>query len=226
MKYGLTFISILFVITSFAQTRITANEAIKKLNSSKIQLLDVRTEEEFNKKHIKNAVNINWADKTNFEVQTANLSKKKPIYIYCLSGGRSTKAASYLSKKGFKVYEIEGGILSWESENLPLEKPTQEFSDMDESQYLSIIKNHNVVLVDFYAEWCGPCKELNPIIDQIAKKYKNNIKIIKINTDNNGDLVKELGVRNIPQIYIYKDGKKSWSHIGLVDFETIDKHLN
>ncbi|MEG1553743.1 MAG: rhodanese-like domain-containing protein [Rikenellaceae bacterium] len=78
-----------------------------------IQLIDVRTPEEFAEGHIGKAVNINYND-VNFEEHTSNsLNKTLPVAIYCRSGVRSHNAAAILFKNGFKVYELQGGILSW-----------------------------------------------------------------------------------------------------------------
>jgi len=78
-----------------------------------IQLIDVRTPNEFNRGHIKNAININFYN-GNFYEQMSKLDKNKEIYIYCRSGNRSSKAAYKLKEQGFtKIYDLQGGILNW-----------------------------------------------------------------------------------------------------------------
>lgn len=224
MKYLLTASALFFSILSFAQTKINAEEAYKKIKK-KTQLVDVRTTEEYSKMHIKNSLHINWNDKENFDVSTKKLNKKKPIYIYCLSGGRSKKAAEYLTQQGFEVFEIEGGIMKWEAANLPLVNLDNKISGLTLKDYKSLVKSHPVVLVDFYAEWCAPCKEMAPAIEQIAKTHKENVKVLKINTDENSTLTKQLGISGIPKLYIYKNGKETWSQMGLSDFHTIEEKL-
>jgi rhodanese-related sulfurtransferase len=87
-----------------------------------IQLIDVRKPEEFSSGHLENAVNMNFYD-DDFEDQIQTLDKSKEVYLYCRSGGRSGKAAQKLEEMGFtKVYDLEGGILNWEKQNLPLVK--------------------------------------------------------------------------------------------------------
>jgi len=64
-----------------------------------------------------------------------------------------------------------------------------------------------IVLVDIWATWCGPCKTISPIIDEISAEYVGKVKVGKIEADLNRDKIMELGVRNIPTILIYKDGE-------------------
>lgn len=225
MKYIIILAAIILHITCFAQTKITSEKALKKVNKKNVQLLDVRTSEEFNKKHLKNAVNINWNDKENFDVRTNKLNKKRPVYVYCLSGGRSNKAAQYLAEQGFDVFDIEGGIMQWEASNLPIVDNENKLSGLTLKDYNSLTKSHHVVLVDFYAEWCAPCKEMAPIIDEIAKTYKDKVKVIKINTDENNALVKQLSISGIPKLYIFKNGKETWSKTGVTDLATIENEL-
>ena len=89
----------------------------KGISKADVQLIDVRTPEEFKEKHISGAKNIN-INASNFETEIKALDKTKPTYIYCLAGGRSKKAADFAANNGFKeVYNLEFGINSWMSEN-------------------------------------------------------------------------------------------------------------
>ncbi|MCA5005326.1 thioredoxin domain-containing protein [Sphingobacterium bovistauri] len=225
LKHIIATTLLLSSLVSFGQSKISTQEAFKKTSNKKVQLLDVRTTEEYGKKHLKNAVNINWISKDNFEKETSKLNKKKPVYVYCLSGGRSSKAAQYLTEKGFNVFEIDGGIMQWEADNLPLEDSKINLSGLKLDKYKSLINSHPIVLVDFYADWCGPCKEMAPMIERIAKSYKDKVKVVKINVDENSTLTKQLGITGIPKLYIYKKGKESWSMSSLTDYETIEKAL-
>ena len=69
------------------------------------------------------------------------------------------------------------------------------------------IKNNGVVLVDFYADWCGPCKMLGPVLEDLAGEYEGKAKIVKVNVDEIGDLASEYGVMSIPNMFILKDGE-------------------
>ena len=67
-------------------------------------------------------------------------------------------------------------------------------------------KSKCTVIVDFYADWCGPCKMMSPIIDSIAEELGESVKVGKVNTDENMDLAEEFGIMSIPTIMIFKDG--------------------
>jgi thioredoxin 1 len=90
-------------------------------NFDNITLLDVRTPDENENRRIKGAINIDIND-SDFETKISTLDSNKTVYVYCLSGGRSGKAANILEKKGFKVYNLSGGISAWLSDGLPVEQ--------------------------------------------------------------------------------------------------------
>lgn len=84
------------------------------LMHGKVQLVDVRTATEFNGGHIRNAINIDFFKKVDFQKSFEKLDKNKPLYIYCRSGARSQKAAKILLGMGFsKIYDLKGGYLRW-----------------------------------------------------------------------------------------------------------------
>lgn len=80
-----------------------------------------------------------------------------------------------------------------------------------------VLKSKDAVLVDFYADWCGPCQMLSPIMDEIAKEYD----VFKVNTDEEGDLAYEYGIMSIPCVIAFKDGKEVARSVGFTDKESI-----
>ncbi len=70
------------------------------------------------------------------------------------------------------------------------------------------------VVVDFWAEWCGPCKMIGPTLEEIAKEYEGKVKIAKVNVDENQGIAGQLGIRSIPTLMIYKDGKMTSQKVG------------
>ena len=78
-----------------------------------------------------------------------------------------------------------------------------------------VLKSEEVVLVDFWAPWCGPCKMLSPIIDEIADEYAGKVKIVKLNIDDSGDIATKYGVMSIPTLILFKNGDIANKTVGL-----------
>lgn len=84
------------------------------------------------------------------------------------------------------------------------------------SKFGELLKSNKMVLVDFHATWCGPCKMLSPIISRVAKKVGDSVRIVKIDVDKNQPLAGTLGVRGVPTLILYKEGKQVWRQSGVV----------
>ena len=89
-----------------------------------------------------------------------------------------------------------------------------------------VLKSEKIVLIDFYADWCGPCKMMSPVIDEIAEEMKETVKVGKINVDENHDLAMEYGVMSIPTIVVLKNGEVQKTFVGVTDKEEIKQALN
>ena len=79
-----------------------------------------------------------------------------------------------------------------------------------------VLRNKKPVLVDFYADWCGPCKMLSPIVDQVAEENED-IKVVKVNVDDAQDLAMKYQVMSIPTLVVIKEGKEINRSVGLID---------
>lgn len=82
--------------------------------------------------------------------------------------------------------------------------------------------------MDFYADWCGPCKAIGPIVEELANEYHGKIQVRKVNIDDNPELASQLGIRGIPTLILFKDGKPAETVVGLVSksalADVIDRH--
>lgn len=88
-----------------------------------------------------------------------------------------------------------------------------------------VLQSSQPVLVDFWAAWCGPCRALAPIVDEIAKAYEGKLKVMKMDVDSNSATPMRYGIRGIPALLIFKDGKVADQIVGFVPKDTIDKSL-
>lgn len=86
----------------------------------------------------------------------------------------------------------------------------------DSSFETEVLEAKTPVLVDFWAQWCGPCKAIAPILDDISQKYAGKIKIVKLDVDSNPTTPPKFGVRGIPTLILFKDGQVQATQVGLV----------
>lgn len=212
---------------SQTQSSLSAKAFAEKLKAlPEAPVIDVRTAGEFSSGHLQNAVNYDW-NGSQFEAQIKTLDKSKPVFVYCLSGGRSSAAASKMRADGFsEVYELEGGMMKWRNENLP-ETTTDKVSStgMSEQDFQSLLNSDKTILIDFYADWCVPCKKMEPYLNDISKEQKNTLTLIRINVEENPELCQKLGISAIPVLQVYKNRKMTWTNTGFIEKETVLKAL-
>ena len=78
-----------------------------------------------------------------------------------------------------------------------------------------VLNADKLVLVDFWAEWCGPCRQIAPTLDEISTEMKSAVKVTKLNVDENPDIAAQYGVRSIPTLMLFKDGQLAATHVGV-----------
>jgi thioredoxin 1 len=227
MKITFVFMTMLlmFACKQSEHIQLEPKEFNQKISSGDVQLLDVRTTEEFNQGHIDNAMNIDIKSKE-FDSKASGLYQDIPVYVYCKSGRRSSDAANRLKDMGFKeVYELKGGISAWNESGLPVKVVKPEPPPVD---FKTAIQGDKLVLVDFNAVWCGPCKLLQPFVDRIHRERQEEVTVISIDTDDHPDLAMEYDVQKLPTIMLFKNGKVLERTIGLMEESElnalVDKH--
>ncbi|CAM1359404.1 Thioredoxin [Tenacibaculum soleae] len=94
------------------------------------------------------------------------------------------------------------------------------------SNFLEIINKEKPVLVDFFAEWCGPCKMMSPILKEVKESLGDKVSIIKIDVDKNQSLAAKYQVRGVPTLVLYKSGKQVWRESGVVQKRELVSIIN
>ncbi|MFW0107740.1 thioredoxin [Rothia sp. P7181] len=77
-----------------------------------------------------------------------------------------------------------------------------------------VLRSEKPVIVDFWAEWCGPCRMLGPVIDEIAEEYSEQVKVLKLDVENNPETAMKYGITSIPAVYVFKDGEVAHQSVG------------
>jgi thioredoxin len=190
-------------------------------------VLDVRTIGEFKEGFIDKAMNIDF-NGAEFEDLVNKLDHGKTYFVYCLGGGRSASAASFMRDNGFtQVYELKGGMNAWRNSNLPVAMSKPVSGDkISAEQYEAVTKKSNIVLIDFYAPWCGPCRQMQPLLEELEKEYAGKATIVRINIDENKQLQRRMGIDEIPFFKRYINGAEKGNYIGQLDKKSLKRVLD
>jgi len=94
-----------------------------------------------------------------------------------------------------------------------------------DANFQELIKGDKPLVVDFWAEWCAPCKMITPFVEELAHKYEGKVAIGKLNVDDNDEVVGRFGVRNIPTILFFKNGKLMDKHVGAAPKSALENKI-
>jgi rhodanese-related sulfurtransferase len=205
--------------------KMTPEEFEKAIKESTVQVLDVRTAGEFVSGHIANAQQADWNNQQQFLDRVQYIDKDKPVYIYCLVGGRSNAAANWMRSNGFKnVFELQGGINAWKRDSKPLAGVVAE-KQLTMEEYLAKIPKDKIVLADFGATWCPPCVKMAPVIEELKKSKDLNFSLVNIDGVVHTDLMKSMNIESIPVFIVYKNGIEVWRKEGIVSKDELTAQL-
>jgi thioredoxin 1 len=102
---------------------------------------------------------------------------------------------------------------------------SDKIANLDNTSFKSAIASATPTLVDFWAPWCGPCKAIAPILDELSTELTGKLNIAKVNVDDNGELAAEFGVRAIPTMLLFKGGQKVDQFVGMMDKASLTAKL-
>ncbi len=180
------------------------------------QLIDVRTSGEYGGGHLPKAQNMDVRS-ADFQQKIQSLDKTKPLFVYCLSGGRSAAASEILRKNGFtQVYDLQGGYLKWTSKNKPVENTQAQTNtkEISEAELNTILQKHPLVILDFFAPWCGPCVKMMPAVEKLSEEFKGKVLFLKVDADANRSIMAQYHIDEIPTFLVFKNGKQQMRSIG------------
>jgi thioredoxin 1 len=122
-------------------------------------------------------------------------------------------------KKSDSIQGKEGNTM-----NRPEENGVNHVSDQTFDQ--EVIGSESPVLVDFWAPWCGPCKQIGPVLEQLASRYRDRMSVAKVNVDENAGVASRYGVRSIPALMLFKQGKMVASLVGARPLEELERFVD
>lgn len=96
----------------------------------------------------------------------------------------------------------------------------------DGSFEADVLKSDKAVLLDFWAEWCGPCKMIAPLLEETATTYEDKLTVVKLNIDENPNMAQKFGIRSIPTLMIFKDGAPQAQKLGALSKSQLDEFLD
>lgn len=91
------------------------------------------------------------------------------------------------------------------------------------NKFNELISGKTPVLVDFYADWCAPCRMMAPILEKVAGNLQGNVKILKVNVDNNREAAMKYGIRSIPTLMLFQNGEIKWQGVGVIQADQIEQ---
>ena len=98
--------------------------------------------------------------------------------------------------------------------------------EINDANYKELLESGMPVVIDFWAPWCGPCRSITPIIEELATTYEGRVVIGKYNVDDESDLGVEYGIRNIPPLLFFKDGKMVDKHVGTITRDALTAKID
>lgn len=198
----------------------------KRIADTNIQLLDVRTADEYKNGHIPHSLQADWNNREQFKTRVLHLDTSKPVYVYCAAGSRSKSAAQWLRSNNYsQVYELTGGFIKWKEDGKLIEGMPN-IPPMSAEALQAEVSNAGIVLVDIGAAWCPPCRKMNEVLQSLQQRMTGKYKLLKIDAGINTKLMTELKATELPTLILFKKGKEVWRKAGIVELKELEEQIN
>jgi thioredoxin len=152
------------------------------------------------------------------------------MFVYCASGGRSRAAAERLAALGFEqVFDLTGGITAWSRAGLPIVRPENgapPAPTTTPAAFDAAILSARVVLVDFQTPWCGPCRELAPVMEVVEHDYAGRVTVLRVDVDSSEALATREHIEGVPLLALYVQGRETWRARGVASRDAIASQLD
>lgn len=229
MNHFIALVSLFFITKSCSSQQkfnsLSVPEFEEAISGSNVQVLDVRTAAEYSSGHLKKSLQADWYNQKQFKERVSALNKSMPVYVYCLTGVRSAEAVKQLKQNGFPiVQDLKGGLTAWKLANKPVENAAK-VKQITFAEYTAFVSSDKPVLVDIGAEWCPPCKKMEPVIAQLKNEAAHKYQVVNIDGATQTDIQKQLNIEAFPVFIVYKNGKETWRKHGVVSIEELKSQL-
>ena len=233
MKHFSIYVSICTLIISLSasaqklqQTVSTQDLHEKIVSANKVQILDARGASEYAVNHIHGAVQVSLNDSIALDKVIKSLDPNVLTITYSIGPGRSVSLAKKLKEKGFaQVYYLPEGISGWVGAGYPIYSTAKQ-GEFSPKAFEQLLSNNDIVFVDFASRHCPGCLKLQPTIDELKNKYEGKVKVVRVELDENLDVVKTQSIKTLPTLRIYKHGKIAWEHRGKATKEQLEAEIN
>jgi thioredoxin len=121
------------------------------------------------------------------------------------------------------ISELQGGIMKWNAAGLS--KPSDKIIGITSQEYAELLNSDKKVLIDFYAEWCAPCKKMTPYLLKMQKDMADIVVIIRLDADKNKTLLQEMKIDELPTLLLYENKEIKWKNSGFISEKDLKKQL-
>lgn len=198
-------VSFLTACNSVGSGFISAVDLKDKISSSRIQLVDLRSQAEFDSGHIEGAYHYDFSVLGIDEFKN-QFYKDLPLYLYSGADSQALKFVAQLKTLGYEnVTVLDGGVEAWKKSGFTLKEKI--IFPSDTIEFDSAILGNKLVMADFNAEWCGPCKLLEPLVLKIREEMRYDVIVYSIDTDKKPEIANRYVDNSIPLLVFFKNGE-------------------